>query len=84
MHGVEFFAGLDAVGRLRWTDDMSGWQGVFQHRDRCLRSAMTYNAGLKRYLWWQHIPQPPGHPDRGDTHFDGGLAIYEAPEPWGP
>ncbi|MGV3720758.1 MAG: hypothetical protein ACO1SX_07585 [Actinomycetota bacterium] len=41
-------------------------------------------SALRRYLWWQHIPQPPGHPDRGDTRFEGGFAVYDAPEPWGP
>ena len=57
---------------------------VFWHRDACLRSGISYCAPLKRYLWWQHIPQPPGHRDRGDTRFDGWFGIYEAPEPWGP
>ena len=57
---------------------------VFEHRDACLRSGISYCAPLGRYLWWQHIPQPPGHRDRGDTRFDGGFGIYEAPEPWGP
>jgi hypothetical protein len=45
---------------------------------------MTYNAGIKRYLWWQQIPQPEGDPDRGDTRFEAGFAVYDAPEPWGP
>jgi hypothetical protein len=45
---------------------------------------MTYNAALRRYLWWQQIPQPPGAKDRGDTRFAGGLAVYDAPQPWGP
>jgi len=35
------------------------------------------NAALKRYLWCQT--------GRGrDTRFEGGFAIYDAPEPWGP
>ncbi len=80
----EFFAGFDAKQRPRWTRDIQQRAGVFYHRDGCLRSAMTYNAGLKRYLWWQQIPQPPGHRDRGDTRFEGGFAVYDAPEPWGP
>lgn len=44
---------------------------------------MTYNAPLRRYLWWQQLPQPKGHPDRGDTRFTGSFAIYDALEPWG-
>ena len=45
---------------------------------------MTYCAPLKRYLWWQQLPQPPGVKDRGDTRFAGGFGVYDAPEPWGP
>ncbi len=80
----EFFAGLDAGGEPTWTDQIAKRGPVFQHNDACLRSAMTWNAKLRRYLWWQQIPQPPGHKDRGDTRFDGGFGIYNAPEPWGP
>ncbi|HKX60589.1 MAG TPA: hypothetical protein VJS65_02075 [Verrucomicrobiae bacterium] len=79
----QFFAGLDGKQPL-WTGDIAGRSAVFHHRGACQRSAITYNAGLRRYLWWQHIPLPPGHPDRGDTRFEGGFAIYDAPEPWGP
>ena len=46
----------------------------------CLRSGVTYNAPLRRYLWWQQIPKAP----YADTRFDGGLGVYDAPEPWGP
>ena len=80
----EFFVRRDEQGRTAWSCDVNQRGAVFEHRDACLRSAITYNAGLKRYLWWQAIPQPPGHPDRGDTRFDGGFGIYDAPEPWGP
>jgi hypothetical protein len=81
----EFFVKLDANGQPTWTRDIAGRGAVFEHKDACLRSAMTYCAPLKRYLWWQHIPQPPGvTKDRGDTRFEGGFAIYDAPEPWGP
>ena len=74
----------DERGEPIWSHDIHQRGAVFEHRDRCLRSAITYNAGLGRYLWWQAIPQPPGHKDRGDTRFDGGLGIYDAPQPWGP
>jgi hypothetical protein len=80
----EFFAGQDPAQPPRWTPDITQRTPVFRYPDRCLRSAMSYHAGLRRYLWWQQIPQPPGHPDRGDTRFEGGFAIYDAPEPWGP
>jgi hypothetical protein len=80
----EFFTGVDGSGQPRWTRDIARRSAVFRHHRACLRSAMTYNSGLRRYLWWQHIPQPPGHPDGGDTRFEGGFGIYDAPEPWGP
>lgn len=80
----EFYTGRDDAGQPRWSADLRRRTAVFTHPDACLRSAMTYNAGLRRYLWWQHLPQPPGARDRGDTRFEGGFALYDAPEPWGP
>jgi hypothetical protein len=80
----EFYAGSNERGDPLWTPDVDRRAGVFTNPDACLRSAMTYHASLRRYLWWQQIPQPPGHPDRGDTRFEGGFAVYDAPQPWGP
>ena len=80
----EFLEKLDGGGRPVWTADVGRRAGVFTNPDACLRSAMTYNAGLRRYLWWQQVPQPKGHQDRGDTRFAGGFGVYDAPEPWGP
>lgn len=80
----EFFVRRDADGNPEWSNDITRRGPVFTHPDACLRSAMTYNAGIQRYLWWQAIPQPRGHQDRGDTRFDGGFAVYDAAEPWGP
>lgn len=80
----EFFAGLDTAGQPAWSKDITSRGAVFTHTGKCLRSAMTYHAGLKRYLWCQQLPQPAGHPDRGDTRFEGGFATFDAPEPWGP
>lgn len=80
----EFFERFSNAKEPLWTKDIKQRGTVFRHRDSCLRSAMTYNAPLRRYLWWQQIPAPPGSPDRGDTRFEGGFGIYDAPEPWGP
>jgi hypothetical protein len=80
----EFFAGQDAAGQPRWSEAVAERAAVFTNPDSCLRSAMTYHAASRRYLWWQAIPQPRGHRDRGDTRFTGGFAVYDAPEPWGP
>lgn len=80
----EFFGKLDSNGNPLWYYDIQEREAVFQHKDSCLRSGITYNAALKRYLWWQHIPNKSGHKDRGDTRFSGGFGIYDSPEPWGP
>jgi hypothetical protein len=80
----EFLVRVDDRQRPIWSHNIDERGAVFEHCDACLRSAVSYNAGLKRYLWWQAIPQPPGHKDRGDTRFAGGFGIYDAPEPWGP
>ena len=80
----EFFERTDQAGQAVWTSDPDRRRAVFYHADCCLRSAMTYNEPLRRYLWWQQIPAPKGSTDRGDTRFEGGFAVYDAPQPWGP
>jgi len=80
----QFFQQLGNEGQPVWTPDLTKRSAVFENSGSCLRSAMTYCPGLKRYLWWQQIPQPEGARDRGDTRFEGGFAVYDAPEPWGP
>jgi hypothetical protein len=72
-----FFAGLKDSGQPTWTADIANRAAVFTHPGRCYRSGISYNAALKRYLWCQIIPGL-------DTRFEGGFAIYDAPEPWGP
>jgi hypothetical protein len=80
----EFLRAVDGKGQPVWTKEIGRRGAVFESPDGALRSAMTYIAPLGRYLWWQHIPAPPGSPDRGDTRHEGGFAVYDAPEPWGP
>ena len=72
----DFFEKIDGNSAV-WTRDID-WRGaVFTHRGRCYRSSVSYNAALGRYLWCQTGLG-------GDTRFRGGLAIYDAPHPWGP
>jgi CubicO group peptidase (beta-lactamase class C family) len=73
----EFFNGLDASGDPLWTKDIARRQAVFKHPGKSYRSAVSYNPALKRYLWCQILPG-------GDTRFEGGFGIFDAPEPWGP
>jgi hypothetical protein len=80
----EFFARLDARGMPVWTREIRERGAVFSHPGRCLRSQIAYDAGIKRYLWWQQLPNAGKAEDRVDTRFEGGFGIYDAPEPWGP
>jgi CubicO group peptidase (beta-lactamase class C family) len=78
----EFFKGLDDRRQPLWSLDLAERGAVFRNAGRCYRSGITYNAGLKRYLWVQILPGTEG--TKADTRFEGGFAVYDAPEPWGP
>jgi hypothetical protein len=82
----EFFAGLDGAGRQKWTRDLARRAAAFTNPGRCYRSGVTYNAALRRYLLVQPVPGAASRDRDGkiDVRFSGGLAIYDAPEPWGP
>ena len=73
----DFFQGLTDAGAPTWTKDINQRGAVFEHPGRCYRSGISYNAGLKRYLWSQTLPGAA-------PRFSGGFGIYDAPEPWGP
>jgi hypothetical protein len=75
----EFFRELSNDGIPIWTSDIGERGAIFTHPGRALRSGISYNSALGRYLWWQHIPEP-----NFDTRFEGGFGIYDAPELWGP
>ncbi len=72
----EFFEGVSPEGIPLWTQDIAQRRSVFDHQKGCCRSSISYDPGLKRYLWCQTLP--------GDARFHGGFGIYDAPEPWGP
>ncbi len=74
----EFFKSLDDSGKPIWTKNILGRGAVFINPRRCYRSGISYNAGLKRYLWCQTIY------GKDDMRLKGGLGIFDAPEPWGP
>lgn len=76
-----FFAGLDSDDSPIWTSDIRDRQAVFVNPGRCYRSGISYNAPLDRYLWCQILPFSS---DQRGPRFQGGLGIYEAPNPWGP
>ncbi len=74
----EFFVRLDRAGQPAWTKDIDGRGAVFENPGRCYRNGISYNAGLKRYLWSQTLY------GKDDMRFAGGLGIFEAGQPWGP
>jgi len=76
-NSYEFFKTLDNNNRPLWTKDVSERGAVFTFPGGCYRSGISYNAGLKRYLWSQTLPG-------SDARFKGGFGIYDASEPWGP
>ena len=83
MTKLEWFVGLNGSGNPIWSYDKHARGPVFTHFNeglpRCFRSSIVYNAGLGRYLWWQVYPDPDV-----EGRFEGGISVYDAPEPWGP
>jgi CubicO group peptidase (beta-lactamase class C family) len=73
----EFFRALGSDGRPLWSQDAAERGAVLTDPGRCYRSMLTYDAGLKRYLWCVTRPTM----SKPVTY---GLVVYDAPEPWGP
>jgi hypothetical protein len=73
----EYFVRLDEKGVPVWSRDIAQRGAVFTNPGKCYRSSMSYDSGIKRYLWCQTGPG-------SDTRFSGGFTIFDAPEPWGP
>ncbi|PYJ61237.1 MAG: hypothetical protein DME24_06975 [Verrucomicrobia bacterium] len=82
----EFFVGLDDSGQPLWSHDLGQRRSVFGVGQAFYRSRVTYNGALRRYLLVQPVPDTASRDRTGrlDTRSHGGLAIYDAPEPWGP
>jgi len=60
-----------------WSSDIAERCPIFCCKGQCYRGNISYDAALKRYLWCQTLPAQ-------DPRFKGGLAIFDAPQPWGP
>ncbi len=82
----EFCAGLEGDGAVRWTPHLAQRGPIFTHPSACHRPKLDFHAALHRYLLVMPIATPASHEADGrvDTRFVGGLAVYDAPEPWGP
>ena len=82
----EFFAGRTQDGTATWTKDIASRAAVLTRTGACHRPSVTFNLPLNRFLL---VHPRPGERSRDiagrlDTRFHGGLAIYEAADPWGP
>ena len=74
----EYFAGRDGAGNPLWSPDVNRRVPVFRDAPNgVMRTSVSYNAGLKRYLL---TTQQVSRFRERDYH----IGIYEAPEPWGP
>ena len=82
----EFFVRADGNGQPLWSREIRDRGGSFQFAGGCYRPGTTFNRALQRYLLVQALPGPGSKDAAGriDTRFSGGLAIFDAPEPWGP
>ena len=74
----QYFKGFDGKNRPVWTKDIADRGALFINPRKCYRCGISYNAGLKRYLWCQTVY------GEDDMRFKGGLGIFDGPEPWGP
>lgn len=71
-----YFVRIDRSGPV-WSRDVADRGAVMSRPGDCYRSGVTYNAGIKRFIWSQT--------GRGKSpRFEGGLRILEAVRPWGP
>ena len=75
----EFFVTL-RNNKPVWSPDIKKRGPVFKFPGTCMRSSVSYNAGLKRYIMWQNMRTAGAV----DTRFRGGFGVFEAPKLWGP
>ena len=54
--GYEYFTGFGKNQKPCWSENYNLRKPVFSNPGRCYRSGISYNPGLKRYLWCQIIP----------------------------
>lgn len=75
----EFFVGFDRNARPQWSSDLTQRKPIFTDPNGTQRIAITYNAGLKRYLL-----TTSHRPAGSQAMHTAALGVFDAPEPWGP
>jgi hypothetical protein len=76
----QFYSGTDPANP-QWSSNIAYRKAVFTQSGRCWRSSVSYNPAIGRYIWWQLKMDDGG---AVTARYDGGLGVFEAPEPWGP
>jgi hypothetical protein len=81
----QFFAGMEK-GTPAWRRDIERRELILRNDGICYRAGVSYNTGLGRYLLVHPVRTEISLDDanKPDNRFAGGLAIYDASEPWGP
>jgi hypothetical protein len=81
----EFFKGCGPSG-AKWSSGVRERQPALGRPGACYRPSVTFDAPLNRFLLVHAKPNARSRDAAGriDVRFHGGLAIYEAPSPWGP
>jgi hypothetical protein len=76
----QFFAGVDAAAKPRWSVRFEDRKPVFSSPGHCYRPEVVYHPGLKRYLL---CTATSGSPEWCGS-AEKSLGIFDAPTPWGP
>jgi hypothetical protein len=75
----EFFAGVDSSFNPTWSSNIADRKPIFTDPRGTERIAITYNAGLRRYIL------TTAHQPAGSTAIHTpALGVFDAPQPWGP
>jgi len=70
----QFFAGLDAAGNPLWVSDINQKSRVLTHSSGTGMPAVIYYPAVGRYILMMEY----------GSFAKGNLAVYDAPNPWGP
>jgi hypothetical protein len=80
-----FFGGLRAVGQPLWSSRIEDRQPVLSRPGACYRPRPIFDSGLRRVLLVHARPNIRSRDAarKVDSRFRGGLAIFQAAQPWG-
>ena len=82
----EFFAGQMPDRSPLWATNANKRIGILERFGACYRPSVTFDAPINRFLLVHPMPNASSRDAAGkiDVRYHGGLAVYEARQPWGP